>query len=89
MGISGLVTGISILFKPIVSFLSISTNIVLRICGIDPNEAEDQVGEEEIRMLVDAGSEKGTIDHQEKNLFKMFLNLMILWLVRLLHIEQM
>ena len=66
MGISGLVTGISILFKPIVSFLSISTNIVLRICGIDPNETEDQVSEEEIRMLVDAGSEKGTIDHQEK-----------------------
>ena len=66
MGISGLVTGISILFKPIVSFLSLSTNIVLKICGIDPNEAEDQVGEEEIRMLVDSGSEKGTIDHQEK-----------------------
>ena len=64
--ISGLVMGISILFKPIVSFLSISTNIVLRVCGVDPNEAEDQVSEEEIRMLVDAGSEKGTIDHQEK-----------------------
>ena len=48
--ISGLVTGISVLFKPIVSFLSISTNIVLRICGIDPNEAEDQVSEEEIRI---------------------------------------
>ena len=66
MGISGLVAGISILFKPIVSFLSISTNTVLRHCGIDPNEAEEQVGEEEIRMLVDVGSEKGTIDHQEK-----------------------
>ena len=64
--ISGLVMGISILFKPIVSFLSISTNIVLRVCGVDSNEAEDQVSEEEIRMLVDAGSEKGTIDHQEK-----------------------
>lgn len=66
MGISGLVTGISIFFKPIVSFLSISTNTVLRIFGIDPNETEDRVSEEEIRMLVDAGSEKGTIDHQEK-----------------------
>lgn len=66
MGISGLVAGISILFKPIVSFLSISTNTVLKHCGIDPNEAEEQVGEEEIRMLVDVGSEKGTIDHQEK-----------------------
>lgn len=66
MGISGLVTGISIFFKPIVSFLSISTNNVLKIFGIDPNETEDRVSEEEIRMLVDAGSEKGTIDHQEK-----------------------
>ena len=66
MGVSGLVTGISIFFKPIVSFLSISTNTVLKIFGIDPNETEDRVSEEEIRMLVDAGSEKGTIDHQEK-----------------------
>ena len=66
MRVSGLVTGISIFFKPIVSFLSISTNTVLKIFGIDPNETEDRVSEEEIRMLVDAGSEKGTIDHQEK-----------------------
>ena len=66
MGISGLVSGISIVFKPIVSFLSISTNFVLRLCGIDPNEEEEQVSEEEIRMMVDAGSEKGTIAHQEK-----------------------
>ena len=66
MAISGLVSGISTVFKPIVWFLSLSTNLVLRLCGIDPNEAEDQVSEEEIRMLVDAGSEKGTIDHQEK-----------------------
>ena len=66
MGVSGLVTGISIFFKPIVSFLSISTNAVLKIFGIDPNETEERVSEEEIRMLVDAGSEKGTIDHQEK-----------------------
>ncbi len=66
MGISGLVSGISSIFKPIVWLLSVSTNCVLRLCGIDPNEADDQVSEEEIRMLVDAGSEKGTIDHQEK-----------------------
>ncbi len=66
MGISGVVSGISVLFKPIVWLLSASTNIVLRMFGIDPNEAEDDVSEEEIRMMVDAGSEKGTIDHQEK-----------------------
>ena len=64
--ISGLVGGISVLFKPVVWLLSISTNAVLRLLGIDPNEEEDQVSEEEIRMMVDAGSEKGAIDHEER-----------------------
>ncbi len=45
MGISGLVSSISVMFKPIVWFLSVSTNLVLRLCGIDPNEAEELVGE--------------------------------------------
>lgn len=66
MGISGLISAISVLFKPIVWFLSVSTNVVLRMFGIDPNEAEEPVSEEDIRMMVDSGSEKGTIDHQEK-----------------------
>ena len=66
IGISGLVSGISVVFKPIVWFLSVSTNMVLRLCGIDPNETDDEVSEEEIRMMVDAGSEKGAIDYEEK-----------------------
>ncbi len=66
MGISGLVSGIYFLFKPIVWLLSLSTNAVLRLFGVDPNETEEDVSEEEIRMLVDAGSEQGAIDHQEK-----------------------
>lgn len=66
LAISGLVSTISVLCKPIVWFLSLSTNAVLRLCGIDPTEADDDVSEEEIRMMVDAGSEKGTIDYEEK-----------------------
>lgn len=66
LGISGLIRGISIVFKPIVWFLSASTDAVLRLLGIDPNEEDEQVSEEEIRMMVDAGSEKGAIDEQEK-----------------------
>ena len=66
LSISGLVSGISVLFKPVVWFLSVSTDAVLRLIGIDPNETEEQVSEEEIRMMVDAGSEKGAIDEQEK-----------------------
>ncbi len=66
MGISGIVSGIAVVFRPVVWFLSVSTNLVLRLLGIDPEEAEDEVSEEEIRMMVDVGSEKGTIDSQEK-----------------------
>ena len=66
LGISGMISGISTLFRPIVWFLSVSTNAVLRLIGIDPNEVDEQVNEEEILMMVDAGSEKGAIDEQEK-----------------------
>lgn len=66
LGISGLVSGISTVFKPVVWLLTVSTNGILRLLGIDPHEAEEQVSEEEIRMMVDAGSENGAIDRQEK-----------------------
>lgn len=66
LGLSGLISGIAAVFKPIVSFLTFSTNSILRLMGIDPNEEAEEVSEEEIRMMVDAGSEKGTIDHEEK-----------------------
>ncbi len=66
LGISGLVGGISKAFKPIVWLLTASTNAILRLLGVDPHESNEQVSEEEIRMMVDAGSEKGAIDQQEK-----------------------
>ena len=66
LGISGLISTIATLFAPIVWFLTISTNAVLRLLGIDPNAEEETVSEEEIRMMVDVGTQKGTIDHEEK-----------------------
>lgn len=66
LGMSGLISTISKIFAPIVSLLTISTNGILRLFGIDPNAVEEEVGEEEIRMMVDAGSEKGTIDSEER-----------------------
>ena len=68
LGISGIISFISKLFTPIVWFLSVSTNAILRLIGIDPNEQEDAVTEEEIRMMIDSGSENGTIDKEEKEL---------------------
>lgn len=51
---------------PFVKLLTISTNFFVRLLGVDPNSIDDDVTEEEIRMMVDVGEEKGTIDKQEK-----------------------
>ena len=48
-------------FKPIVWLLTKSVNFVLRLFGIDPFDTEEEVTEDEIRMLVDMGEEKGAI----------------------------
>lgn len=66
LGMSALISAIAKLFAPLVCLLTASTNAVLRVIGIDPNVEDEQVSEEEIRMMVDVGSEKGTIDHEEK-----------------------
>lgn len=66
LGLSALISTIAKVFNPLVSFLTFSTNTCLRLFGIDPNAEEEQVSEEEIRMMVDVGSEKGTIDDEER-----------------------
>ena len=50
----------------IVWLLTISTNSILRLIGIDPDADDEEVSEESIRMMVDAGSEQGAIDMDEK-----------------------
>ncbi len=66
LGMSGLISFISKLFAPLVWLLTASTNGVLRLMRIDPNAQEEEVSEEEIRMMVDVGNEKGTIDNEER-----------------------
>ncbi|WP_330588177.1 hemolysin family protein [Anaerosporobacter faecicola] len=70
LAMSSLITFISHLFAPIVWFLTLSTNTILRLFGIDPNTEEEHVSEEEIRMMVDVGSEKGVIDPEEKEMIQ-------------------
>ena len=66
LGMSGLISFISKFCAPLVWLLTISTNGVLRLMGIDPNAVPEEVSEEEIRMMVDAGNESGTIDNEER-----------------------
>ena len=53
---------------PFVKLLTLSTNFVVRLFGIDPNDNSQNVTEEEIRMMVDVGQEKGAIDEGEKQM---------------------
>ena len=55
---------------PVVAFLAASTNLVLRLIGIDPKAENEQVTEEEIRMMVDIGEEKGVIEGSEAELIE-------------------
>jgi len=65
---------LSVVTKPLVRLLSISTNSVLRFLGIEPTQDEHIMTEEEILLNLREGREQGTIEETEehivKNLFK-------------------
>ena len=63
----GIVRGISIFTAPFVRFLTFITNLISKIFGVNENE-EELVTEEEIRMMIDQGQEKGAIKQDEKEL---------------------
>ena len=66
--IAGILTFVAAVTKPFVKVLSLSVNAILRLIGIDPNSAPEEVTEEEIRMMVDVGGEKGVIEDTQKEM---------------------
>ncbi|KAF5068744.1 hemolysin family protein [Anaerotignum sp.] len=70
LGMSGMLKLVSKLFAPLVWLLSASTNGMLRLIGIDPEDEEEVISEEEIFMMLDQGSEKGTIDLEESTFIR-------------------
>lgn len=71
----GLITFLAAALRPIIWLLTVSTNGVLRIIGIDPNEKEESVSEEDIVLMLDAGADEGTLNEDDieyiKNVFKL------------------
>lgn len=66
-GSIGVIKMVSLITAPFVKFLTFSTNIISKIFGVT-GEEEEEVTEEEIRMMIDVGEEKGTIEEQEKEM---------------------
>ena len=63
----GFIIFLSHVLKPLVWFMTVCTNGVLRLFGINPHEDEESVSEEDIRMMVDAGEEQGAIESMERD----------------------
>ncbi len=63
----GIIRAIAFVTSPFVKLLTIVTNRVSKLFGVGENE-EESVTEEEIKMMVDQGEEKGTIKEEEKEL---------------------
>lgn len=73
--VCGFISVLAVVLKPIIWFLTVSTNGVLRLFGIDPHANEESVSEEDIVLMLDAGAEDGTISEDDieyiKNVFKL------------------
>ena len=63
----GVIKGISVVTAPFVKLLTWSTNMVSKLFGVGEQE-EEIVTEEEIKMMVNQGEEKGSIEENEKEL---------------------
>lgn len=74
-GVCGIISFLSTILTPAVWLLTVSTNGVLRLFGIDPHAKEDPVSEEDIVLMLDAGADEGVLDKGDikyiKNVFKL------------------
>ncbi|MCI9039561.1 MAG: HlyC/CorC family transporter [Clostridia bacterium] len=63
----GVIKAISIVTAPFVKLLTWSTNLISKLFGVGEQE-EEIVTEEEIKMMIDQGEEKGVIEETEKEI---------------------
>lgn len=59
---------VSKISSPFVTLLTVFTNILVKIFGLNTNKLEEHVSEEEIRMMIDVGEENGVINETEKEM---------------------
>lgn len=59
---------ISKVMAPFIKLLSLSTNFILRLVGMKTENIEERVSEEEIKALLESGSEQGVFNEIEKEM---------------------
>lgn len=70
LALANMLYAVSKIFAPLVWLLTLSTNAFLRIMGMNPDEDDEQVTEEEIRMMLLEGNEQGTIQEDENEIIQ-------------------
>lgn len=69
--LSSMIYFISIIFSPVVKFLTTSVSLILRFFGINDNESEDEnISESDIREMAIAGSLNGVIGKEENEIIQ-------------------
>ena len=63
---SGVISATAKVMKPFVWLLSATTNLILKICRLREDGESDAVTEDDIKLMVDAGGESGSIEEDEK-----------------------
>jgi putative hemolysin len=75
VSLSGITCVIMVAGRPLLWVSTLFANVIARLFGVRPHDLEEEVTEEEIRMMVDMGLESGAIDDDEKemihNIFEM------------------
>ena len=66
----GVIGVISVIFKPIILLISGTTNLILRMMKLKTEAEDEQVSEDDIRMMVDVGGESGSIEEDEKEMIQ-------------------
>ena len=61
----GVVLGVSKIVKPIVKFLSMSTNAILKLLHLKTEAEEDTITEEEILTMIELGEKRGVLGEDE------------------------
>lgn len=66
--VCGSLSFLAALERPFVALLSKTTDGIVRLFGINPHDDPEDVTEEEIRMMVDVGNERGVIEESDREM---------------------
>lgn len=66
--VSGIFSFLHTIFKPFATVLNFISNLLLKLFGIKPDDEPEEATEENIRLMLDAADERGTIEESEKEM---------------------